>query len=277
MKRILVPTDFSKIAGNALKYAANLAKRYKAEIIVLYMIHREDAFLSRKEAMDLYQDIDYHKRIEEKFEEFLDHDFLTDINILTEIRRKVDFYKMASLTQELEVDLIVMGSHGAHGLQGMFIGSNTEKVIRSSNVPVLVIKDMMPGFRFEKVVIACDLNLDMTEAFKKAYKFLRNLNLDFKILYVNTPEDFLSTRLMEKEVDKFFHELEMDKSEFEDKIIFYNDFNIEAGIFTYARHEDTDLLVLLTHGRKGLAHIIYQSYGEKIANHSDIPILTVRT
>ncbi len=53
-------------------------------------------------------------------------------------------------------DLIVMGSHGASGFQEMFIGSNTEKVVRNSDVPVLVVKREEPEFKADKFVFASD-------------------------------------------------------------------------------------------------------------------------
>ena len=276
MKRILVPTDFSSVAEYALKYAANLAHDHNAEIVALYMINREDAFLSRKEAMELYENIDYHKRINDSFEKFLDKDFLSDIKVSTEIKREVDFEKIKDLTDVLGIDLIVMGSHGAHGINGMFVGSNAEKVVRTSEVPVLVVKKTQAFFQLKKVVMACDFNEDMTGAFIKADDFLKANSIDYEMVYVNTPEDFLSTGLLDAEVDKFFNTMGRNSLDFDGKITYYNDFNIETGVFNYAKKINADLIVLLTHGRKGLSRIIYNSFGEKMANHSEIPVLTVK-
>ncbi|MUP47081.1 universal stress protein [Gramella sp. BOM4] len=276
MKKILLPTDFTPVAEYALKYAANLASLYDAEIIALYMIKREDAFLSRKEAMELYENIDYHKRIHESFDKFLDKDFLSGIKVRTEIKRQVEFDKIGDLSDLLDFDAIVMGTHGAHGLEGIFIGSNTEKVVRSASVPVFVVKRTQPYFNLKKVVMACDLNSDMIPAFKKADEFLKSLSLDYDLLYINTPEDFMSTGLMEKDVEKFFEEQAIQRKEFKNKVIFYDDFNIEAGIYNYAEKVKADLIVMPTHGRKGLSRIIFNSLGEKMANHSNIPVLTVK-
>ncbi len=276
MKKILLPTDFSDTAGYALRCAANLAKTYKAEIIALYMIDRADAFLTRKEAMDLFENIDYHERINDSFKEFLNHEYLKGIKVTTEIKRQIDFSKISDIANELDIDLIVMGSHGAHGLEGMVIGSNAEKVIRTSNVPVLIIKNFIPDFKFRKVVMACDLNLDLIETFKKATDFLDKHSIDYKIVYVNTPEDFLSTRVMQAEVSKYCEAQGLDEASLKEKVVFYDDFNVEAGIFNFAAEVNADSIVILTHGRKGLARLVFQNYGEKIANHSDFPILTVK-
>ena len=276
MKKILLPTDFTPVADYALKYAANLASMFDAEIIALYMIKREDAFLSRKEAMELYENIDYHKRINESFDKFLDKDFLSGIKVKTEIRRQVEFDKIGALSDILDFDAIVMGTHGAHGLEGMFIGSNAEKVVRSADVPVFVVKKTQPYFNLKKVIMACDLNTDMIPAFKKADEFLRDHSMHYDLVYINTPEDFMSTDLMDNDVDKFFEEQGMKREDFKNKIVFYNDFNIEAGIYNYAEKVKADLIVMPTHGRKGLSRIIFNSLGEKMANHSDIPILTVK-
>lgn len=276
MKRILVPTDFSEIAGYALKYAANLASKFEAEIIALYMINREDAFLSRKEAMELYENIDYHKRINDSFKNFLDQDYLNGIKVSSEIRRHVDFEKIGDLTDELDIDLIVIGSHGAQGFAGMLVGSNAEKVVRTSNAPVLVVKNKQSYFKLKKIIMACDFNTDMVDAFKKAKSFLKNNSLDYEMVYINTPEDYMSTHMMEEDANKFFAAQEIQESEIEEKIVFYNDFNVEAGIYNYAFKVNADLIVLLTHGRKGLARLVYSSYGEKMANHSEIPVLTIK-
>ncbi|MBT8318648.1 MAG: universal stress protein [Gramella sp.] len=276
MKRILLPTDFSSIAEYALRYAAELAKKFNAEIVALYMIDRADAFLTRKEAMDLFENIDYHERINKSFKEFLDKEYLKGVQVHTVIKREVNFLKITDLVEELNIDLIVIGSQGAHGIEGMFIGSNTEKVIRSSDVPVLVIKNLIPNFKLEKVILACDLELDMTRTFKKALNFIKQLSVDYKIVYVNSPEDFINTKLMQEAVQKFFKAAGLEHSAYRDKIVFYDDFNVESGIFKFADQEEADLIVLPTHGRKGLAHFVYNSYSEKLANHSDMPVLTVK-
>lgn len=276
MKKILLPTDFSEVAEYSLKYAANLAKIYDAEIVALYMIDREDAFLTRMEAMQLFENIDYHERINQSFKDFLNKDYLSDIKVQTVIKRHVDFTKISDLLEILEVDLIVMGTHGAHGLGGMFLGSNAEKVVRTSKVPTLIVKMNRSNFKLDKVVLTCDLDLEMTEAFEKAYQFLKDNNLDFDILYVNTPEDFMSTELIEKGIEKFTAALNIAEENIGDKIIMYDDYNIEAGIFNYAKKVDADLIVMPTHGRKGLSRVIFNSYGEKMANQSETPVLTVQ-
>lgn len=276
MKKILLPTDFSEVAEYSLKYAANLAKIYDAEIVALYMIDREDAFLTRMEAMQLFENIDYHERINQSFKDFLNKDYLSDIKVQTVIKRHVDFTKISDLLEILEVDLIVMGTHGAHGLGGMFLGSNAEKVVRTSKVPTLIVKMNRSNFKLDKVVLTCDLDLEMTEAFEKAYQFLKDNNLDFDILYVNTPEDFMSTELIEKGIEKFTAALNIAEENIGDKIIIYDDYNIEAGIFNYAKKVDADLIVMPTHGRKGLSRVIFNSYGEKMANQSETPVLTVQ-
>ncbi|TRO66623.1 universal stress protein [Christiangramia sabulilitoris] len=276
MKKILLPTDFSEVADYSLRYAANLAKKYNAEIVALYMIDREDAFLTRQEAMQLFENIDYRKRIEQSFKDFLNKDYLSGIKVHTVIKRHVDFTRISELLEELEIDLIVMGTHGAHGLGGMFFGSNAEKVVRTSKVPTLIVKMNRSSFKLDKVVLACDLDLEMTDAFEKASRFLKDNNLDFDIFYVNTPEDFMSTALMEKGIEKFSASLNDTEENISEKIIMYDDYNIEAGIYNYAKKVDADLIVILTHGRKGLSKVIFNSYGEKMANQSATPVLTVQ-
>jgi len=276
MKKILLPTDFSSISKYALRYAAGLAKKINAEIVVLYMIDRADAFLTRKEAMDLFENIDYHERINEAFKRFLDEDYFKGIPVNTIIRREVNFFKITDLVVDLNIDLIVIGSKGSHGLEEMFTRSNTEKVIRTANVPVIVVKNQIRKFKLEKAILACDLELDMIRPFKKALTILEELSVDYKIVYVNTREDFINTGLLQELIRKFFDSAGLDLENYKDKLLYYDDFNVESGIFKSAAQEEADLVVLPTHGRRGLSHFIFTSYSEKLANHSEMPVLTIK-
>ncbi|HKJ48411.1 MAG TPA: universal stress protein, partial [Christiangramia sp.] len=77
-------------------------------------------------------------------------------------------------------------------------------------------------------------------------------------------------------VRKFFDSTDLDLETYKDKLVFYDDFNVESGIFKSAVQVEADLVVLPTHGRRGLSHFIFTSYSEKLANHSEMPVLTIK-
>ena len=142
MKKILVPTDFSEQAENALRVAAELAKKYNAEIYLLHLLelplHQVDALGAHS---DLPEAMFFMKLAHKRFEEIMEKDYLKDITVHETTEFHKAFEGIIETCHKLNVDLIVMGSHGISGLKEMFIGSNTEKVVRTSDIPVLVIKN----------------------------------------------------------------------------------------------------------------------------------------
>ncbi len=85
-----------------------------------------------------------------------------------------------------------MGSHGSSGFEEMFIGSNAEKVVRFSKVPVLVIKNETPEFKADKFVFASDFGAENKNSFNKLVEFAKIFNSHMNLVMINTPNSFKS-------------------------------------------------------------------------------------
>jgi len=275
MKKILVPVDFSDCSEYALKVAANFAKEYDAEIIALHMMGMTDAVLTNTQTKQMLEGIYYIKLAQKRFKEFLDKDYLKDISVSDIVYNYKDFSEINNVAQENDADLIVMGSHGSSGLNEVFVGSNTEKVVRNSDIPVLVVKKEAENINFGNAVFASDFSLENTTAFKKAMKFFKSLNSKVTLLYINLPgQNYRSSKEMESRVKDFlFNAGAMDQLE---DVVYYNDYTVEDGIFNYSNNNDIGLISLPTHGRRGLAHFFSGSISEDLVNHSTIPVITFK-
>ena len=143
MNRILVPVDFSDQAKYACKVAASIANKTNSEIILLHMFDVPTQTIDPGNSSGTSggaQAIYYMKGVHRKFEEFKALPFFKGLTVKEDVRFHKAFEGVIEESKKLEVDLIVMGSQGATGLKEMFVGSNTEKVVRHSHIPVLVIK-----------------------------------------------------------------------------------------------------------------------------------------
>lgn len=273
MKKILVPTDFSKYAEYALEVAAQIATKKNAEIIVLHMMglaHSEINKTSNQEAIEAIFNL---KLSEKKFKEFLNKDFLKGIKVTDKVLDEKSFGLLNNLAQNENIDLVVMGSHGTTGLlQDVFVGSNTEKMVRNANVPVLVIKERMQDFKLDKVVFACDFKDENVKAYNKAINLFKDFDADLNMVYINTPNKFMTTLEMEKEKKNFMDTIGSDTL----KMQYFDDFSVEEGVFNYSDMVDADVIAIPTHGRKGLAHFFVGSIGEDIANHATKPVMTFK-
>jgi len=276
MKKILIPIDFSEHSEYALKVAATLAKKHQASLVVLHMMGLSEAVLTKDESQEMFEAIYYMKLAEKRFEAFLDHDYLKDIPMETTVQNYKDFHEINEVAKEFDADLIVMGSHGASGIKEVFVGSNTEKVVRTSEIPVLVVKNSLKHFQMEKVVFACDFNLDFIEPFKKAWNFFKKLETEFQVVFINTPEKFLSHQEMEERASTFILESGINDKDVFESVVYYCDYRLEHGIYSFCNASYADLVVIPTHGRRGLAHFFSENIGEAIVNHSDLPIMTFK-
>ncbi|NND63686.1 MAG: universal stress protein [Flavobacteriaceae bacterium] len=276
MKKILVPIDFSDHSEYALEVAAKLAKTYNADIVALHMMGLSEAILTKDESQEVMEAVYYMKLAEKQFGEFLDKDYLEGVNVVSTVQNYKIFKEIDTVAREHEADLIVMGSHGSSGIREVFVGSNTEKVVRTSTVPVLVVKNKVMDFEVGTMVFACDFSLDYLPAFKKAMEIASLFNAKFQLLYINTPERFKRSSEMQQRAFKFLTEAGDNALDLYDSVVYYCDTTIEDGIFAYSNNVRADVIAVPTHGRRGLAHFFTGSIGEELVNHSDIPVITFK-
>lgn len=273
MKKILVPTDFSEQAENALKVAAQLARKLDSKI---YLLHMLELPLQEVDMMNAASPIPeamfFMKLAQQKFEDLLARDYLNGLMVHDIVKNYPSFSSIIDTCHEYNVDLIVMGSHGATGLKEMFIGSNTEKVVRTSDIPVLVIKNEHANFKVDRFVFASDFNKDNRETYKQATEVAKIFNAKMYLVMVNTANSFISTSEARKRINAFIKD-----SEFENySTHIYNDDSVEQGILNFSKDIDADLIGISTHGRQGIAHFFNGSISEDLVNHSKRPVMTFK-
>ncbi|RNC87232.1 MAG: universal stress protein [Winogradskyella sp.] len=276
MKTLLIPVDFSDTSKKALKVAAIIAKRVNAKIVLTHMAGIESGLT--KEPNNFEEALYYSKLIGKKFEEFTQVSFLDGVIVEPVLQKHLSFASVSEMAIELDVNLIVMGSHGSQGLEEFFMGSNTEKVVRSSEIPVLVIKDNDLNFAPETVLYASDFKLETVSAYNRIVEINKMLGTRLEFLYVNTPaNNFKTTYEMDDVLLDFFKEVKHSNPVEAIKTVKrFSDYTVEQGIMRYAALVGADIIAIPTHGRKGLAHFLQGSISEDVANHAKMPVLTVK-
>ncbi len=282
MKRILVPTDFSLHAENALRVAANLAKKHNGEIYLLHMLGLPmhlmadsntipDNF-SSKSAGGPPEALFFIKMAHKRFQEVLNSDFLKDITVHETIQNYQVFEGIIDSAHKHNVDLIVMGSQGASGVKEMTIGSNTEKVVRTSNIPVLVIKKTHTEFDLNDLVFPSEFTNEYKDSFLKVVDFAKKINAKMHLLMVNTPNKFITTDQAEERMNEFIKDVNLDNY----TLNIYNEVSIEKGILSFSNAIKADIIAMSTHGRKGLSHFFNGSLSEDLVNHAKKPVVTFK-
>ncbi|MEN8125628.1 MAG: universal stress protein [Bacteroidota bacterium] len=275
MKRILVPVDFSKEAECAARVAASIAKKTDSQIYLLHMLELPVNIIDPSELGGLNkgpQALFYMKQAHDKFASFLKLPFFKGVKVIESVQFHMAFAGIIDESKKNSIDLIVMGSQGASGLQEMFIGSNTEKVVRRSEVPVLVVKKGTDKFDPKNIVFASDFKKESKNVFQNVIDFAKIFDSKINFLYINTIHNFDTTKSIEKRMSGFIDDFDIKDY---NKAI-YNDISIEKGILSYAKDIKADLIALNTHGRSGLSQLFNGSIGRELANHALRPVITFK-
>jgi len=276
MKTILIPTDFTSTSSKALEIGATIAKRISAKIILTHMAGIEEGLLTKATN---YEETVYHTKLAEKqYSELLKQPFLDDILVEPVLQKKLDFTSINDFAKDIDASLVVMGSHGSSGLKEVFKGSNAEKVVRSSEIPVLIVKENDLVFAPERLIFASNFDEDAISAYYKIIEIATLLSVQIELLFVNLPNDyFISTKEMDEKLLRFFNKVNHPNPVNAIKIVNrVADYSVEQGVFNFASLSGADIIAIPTHGRKGLSHFLNGSIGEDIANHSSLPVLTVK-
>lgn len=142
IKKILVPTDFSRISYSAFEYARDLAERMDSEIHIIHVMEKSPPLLSAnksgltEEEVVTALEIEARKKLSEAAS-FLKED--TGILVKEVFRIGNDYEEIVNYAKEINSDIIIIATHGRTGILHTLMGSVAEKVIRFSKCPVLVI------------------------------------------------------------------------------------------------------------------------------------------
>jgi nucleotide-binding universal stress UspA family protein len=144
IRRILVPTDFSKHSHNALNYAVAFADKFGAELYLLHVV--QDLALFIPEAVSVAPPVapaveQMTAAVHEALQRVVRENDLGRFKVHCEVREGTPFYEIIQFARESDIDLIIMGTHGHTGLAHVLLGSVTEKVVRKAPCPVLTIRD----------------------------------------------------------------------------------------------------------------------------------------
>ncbi len=283
VNKILVPTDFSPLAESALKFAVEISKTTGAGILLAHVLEPPSASYG---SLDVSGQIETEQQINEEmiFTKVLVDRVKLNLQKLSQeyskegakVHYKVYFdspYKgiMDRVTED-DVDLIIMGTKGATGMREILVGSNAEKVVRNAKVPVIAIKSETDIHSPKKLVLASDFSEDLDKAMHFIVDFQKLMKAEIHLLRINTPNDFHNSRSLHKIMNDFAKRHSL--SDWHKHI--YCDVVEEDGIIYFSEEIDADMIIMPTHGRKGITHLLGGSVSEDVVNHSKRPVMTLK-
>ncbi len=276
MKKILVPTDFSSEAQHAFEIATQLANISGAEIKLLNVIEMNGTpnFSATGDTMNGGVEYMFMMKLLEstraQMKRMVASNPFPNVRIIDEVDVDDIFHNIRKTITDEDIDLVVMGTKGADGLNGMLVGSNTEKVVRQAKCPVLTVKGGSGPFDVRNIVFPSNFREDSPYVVD-VLKYFQNLfNAQVHLVYISTPSTFGTSRDSKGKMQDFVHRHGLQNF----TLNIHNDSVEEDGIISFANEVNADLIIMATHGRTGFSHLLSGSIAEDMVNHSTIPILT---
>jgi nucleotide-binding universal stress UspA family protein len=270
MKTILVPTDFSNNANNALKYANDFAKAMNNKILLLHSYLPLVGKYNMISGM-VAEDIAIQKKSSEKKLEKVSSKYVKVPNShLVKIGDPID--EIIDTAQKSKSQLIIMGTHGASGLKRILFGSNTSDVISKSNIPVLAVPQRYRFKKIDTIVYATDLNNTINEL-KHIIPIAKQLSATIEVLNLNYSYDKNDDKklLLEKKIKALSYKkilLIEQKATIEQTMI--------EQIKKYLVKRKPELLVMFPEDKAWFDKLFISSKTEELANQIKLPLLSIR-
>lgn len=278
MKTILVPTDFSKTAQNATDVAASIAKKSKADLILLHVVEEieEGSFNVEGEAVasGSWEDRIFTAKMIQKSRQQLAKAagpmIENGINVRQLLRVGTPYHGIRAIINENKADLVVMGTNGKSPLEEILVGSNTEKVMRRSSCPVMSVNKKPSSLDFKSIVYAVSLRSDELSFPPLVREMQKLYGATIHLVRVNTPGLFINDKVAKEKLEVFAQKMKLQDY----TLNTYNDFNEESGIINFSESVGADIISMWTHGRTGLSHMFNGSIAENVTNHAKRCVLT---
>lgn len=276
IQKILIPIDFSETSMLAIEHGAFAAQLFKADLVLLHVVEKlwEPFSIIQPEIQIVAPGV-FANAIEKKLEEIA-ADILTKHGVKTTCITTDGniFNEIITVSEEYNVDLIVMGTHGISGFAEFFSGSNTFKVVTMSECPVLSVQASSKKLGYKNILLPIDDSGHSRQKVNHAIILAKQFGSKIHILGLVDTVD-------ETEVNKFEHKLDQIEEYLgKHDILFARKSvvgkNQATMTLNYASTIDTDLIMIMTDQDENLTGRLMGPYAQQVVNHSKIPVMSIQ-
>lgn len=270
MKNILVPTDFSACANNALNYALEIALQTNATLHLLHVVYPTEG-VDNNVYNSLWFD-DYldarRKSLDELVARLLSNERLKGISVKTQVEIGYPASTSVTYADDIHADLIVMGTNGSTGIAA-FLGSTSATLISKTRRPILTVP---PGVSFRgdsKLALATDFKLNLSSSSLSTLKAIVELHQSkLQILHILSTAGEKVDKSKEQIVSEKLHEIPHD-------FHYLHDADVPQAVSDYLEATETNILVTISHEHGFWHKLLYESVSKTLAQHTKTPALVL--
>ncbi len=276
IRKILVPVDFSETGKLALEHASFLARLAKADLHLLHVMPAmEYHFEIPEPVMRIENHAQVNKIVEQKLAELVE-----EVRINYGCKATASFsngkvaHEIVEEVKEENIDLIIMGTHGASGFEEFFIGSNAHKVVTVAPCPVITVQTHAVKLGFTNIVLPIDRTLHSREKTEYAIALAKLFMAKIHIVGLLEEDEDHGNEKLQIVLDQVQHAIEKADVLFSRHTIKGDNLAVEA--LKYGASVNADLIVIMTEHESEMSGIFLGPRAKQIVNHSKIPVLSIK-
>lgn len=294
--RILVPIDFSRPSLKAISYALAISRQFGANVQLLHVTDVTQQPPPSLMTLPVVPQIEWDQRFMKRLQALV-LKYRTDGNVSAlEPRTGIAYEEICDVARELKSDLIVVATHGYTGYKRVFLGSTAERVAQHSPCPILVVRQRInhwngsidprtrTGFGLTKILVPTDFSKCSQIALKYGVQLAREFGAELRLIHVINPHAYPfgdlyaaldSAELMREMADAAQKRMRSmaEKAKTRNSVRLIH--GLPAAEICVAANKDVDLVVISTHGRTGLGHILIGSVAEHVVRYAHCPVLVI--
>lgn len=276
LQKILVPFDFSETGMLALEHAGHMASLAKADIEILHVLPISEYHFEIPEPTLHIKNYDHvNSIVEDRLNEAVD-------GLLRRFGVKAkSFSARGSVAREVveqvkenNIDLVIMGTHGAKGFEELFLGSNAHKVVNISPCPVITVQTHATRIGFTNIVIPIDRTAHSREKVDIAIRFAILYDAKLHILGLLESDEEREYDKLQIILDQVQHAIEHAKLRFSRHTVKGDNLAIEA--MRYGPEVNADLIMIMTDHESAITGVFLGAWAKQIVNHSRIPVMSIK-
>ncbi len=270
MNDLLVGIDFSDCSINALEHALSIARKAKKDIIMVWVNRPE----SQKELLT-YDSDNIIEEVTKRFEELIlkyKPDFKQKMKF--EIREGKIYRQIVKAAAEHDVSLIVVGTHGASGFEEFWVGSNTNKIISETYIPVISISSKIDIHReLKSIVFPVDSTAETRQKIIFTAVLASYFDAEVHVLALYSA----TSRRVQQRVDKYAKQMleYLEEEGIKYKHITQRTDNITNSTIEYAKKIEANLIAIMTEQERSASNILLGPYASQMVNNSPVPVLSI--
>ncbi len=273
MKKILVAIDFLDCSINALAHAVSIAEKAGADIELVWVNMPDNSKeIFQMDASSMITEVE--KRFDKLIEEYSPK--MGSGKLTYKIREGKVYREIVLEAEEINADIIVVGTHGSSGIEEFWIGSNANKIVSASHIPIISIRGGIDVLQpLTKIVLPLDSTVETRQKVPFTTELAKVCGAEVYVLSVYTTKVSQVRYRVDTYTDQVVEYLEEEEVKYTRDVVEAD--NLTKSTIGYAERVGANLISIMTEQERTTANLWLGAFAQQMVNHSPFPVLSIHS